>query len=242
MKKPLAGLGRISSDVSVSDATIHPGETHVNRLILTLATLATTASLPALAQTTPAPTAPVAGSPTASTVTPPAQPAAGAVPANPPVGGVAMEPTRTIAANAAAAPTLSTLVAAIKAAGLDTTLAGPGPFTVFAPTNEAFGRLAPGTVDTLLKPENKATLIRVLRYHVVPGTITLEQLKAQITAGGGRASLTTVEGSPLTATMEGNALALTDANGSKAYLEIANVRQSNGIVHVINGVVSPKLG
>lgn len=162
--------------------------------------------------------------------------------ANPSVGGAPMVASRTIVENASAAPNLSTLVAAVQAAGLVPTLSGPGPFTVFAPTNEAFGRLAPGTVDTLLKPENKATLVKVLTYHVVPGTVTSAQLKQRITAGGGTARLTTVEGEPLTATLTGNVIQLTDVNGNKSYIETADVRQSNGMVHVVNGVVLPKLG
>jgi len=161
---------------------------------------------------------------------------------NPAVGGAAMDAAKPITANAAAAPNLTTLVSAVKAAGLDGTLGGTGPFTVFAPTNDAFGRLAPGTVDTLLKPENKPTLVKVLTYHVVPGAITLEQLKAQMTAGGGTATLTTVEGSTLTVTEVNGAFQLTDANGNKSYVEVPDVRQSNGVVHVVNGVLLPKLG
>ena len=164
-----------------------------------------------------------------------------AAPVVPKVGGVDMLPTRTIVENAALAPNLTTLVTAAKAAGLDATLAGPGPFTVFAPTNEAFGRLAPGTVDTLLKPENKPTLTRVLTYHVIPGTITAEALTAQINAGGGTSALTTVEGTVLTATLTNGAITLTDVNGNKSYIEQADVKQANGIVHVVNGVVIPKL-
>lgn len=183
-------------------------------------------------QNTPAP---AAGAPTA------AAPAAAATP-NPAVGGAAMDAAKPITENAAAAPNLTTLVSAVKAAGLDATLAGPGPFTVFAPTNDAFGRLAPGTVDTLMKSENKATLVKVLNYHVVPGTITLEQLKAQMTAGGGTAKLTTVEGTPLTVTDVNGAIQLTDVNGNKSYVEVPDVRQSNGVVHVVNGVLLPKLG
>jgi len=170
-----------------------------------------------------------------------AAPAAAATP-NPSVGGAAMDAAKPITENAAAAPNLTTLVSAVKAAGLDATLAGPGPFTVFAPTNDAFGRLAPGTVDTLMKPENKPTLVKVLNYHVVPGTITLEQLKAQMTAGGGSAKLTTVEGSVLTVTDVNGAIQLTDVNGNKSYVEVPDVRQSNGVVHVVNGVLLPKLG
>lgn len=171
----------------------------------------------------------------------PAAPAAEAAP-NPAVGGAAMDAAKPIPENAAAAPNLTTLVSATKAAGLDATLAGPGPFTVFAPTNDAFGRLAPGTVDTLMKPENKATLVKVLSYHVVPGAITLEQLKQQMTAGGGTAKLTTVEGEPLTVTDLNGAIQITDVNGNKSYVEVPDVRQSNGVVHVVNGVLLPKLG
>jgi len=167
-------------------------------------------------------------------------PAAAAAP-NPQVGGVAMDAAKPIPENAAAAPNLTTLVTALKAADLVATLSGPGPFTVFAPTNEAFGRLAAGTVDTLMKPENKATLVKVLTYHVVPGTITLEQLKQQIAAGGGTTTLTTVEGEALSVTDLNGAIQLTDVNGNKSYVEVPDVRQSNGVVHVVNGVLIPKL-
>lgn len=185
----------------------------------------------ATAQTTPAPaaSAPAASAPAAATT-------------NPSVGGVAMDATKPIAANAAAAPNLTTLVAAVKAAGLDTTLSGPGPFTVFAPTNAAFSRLAPGTVDTLLKPENKATLAKVLTYHVVPGTLSLADIDAKVKAGGGKATLTTVEGEPLTVEILNGAVQLTDVNGNKSFIETPDVKQSNGVVHVVNGVVLPKIG
>ena len=171
-----------------------------------------------------------------------AVPMAGSAGANPNVGGAVMSPTMTIVQNASSAPNLTTLVAAVKAADLVATLSGPGPFTVFAPTNEAFGRLAPGTVDSLLKPANKPSLVKVLTYHVVPGAITSAQLMQQIAAGGGSAKLTTVEGEPLIATMANGVIALTDVNGNKSYVETADVRQSNGIVHVVNGVLVPKLG
>ena len=183
------------------------------------------------AQTAPGQTAPVAGAPAAPASTAP----------NPAVGGAAMDASKTIVANAATAPNLTTLVSAVKAAGLAETLSGAGPFTVFAPTNDAFSRLAPGTVDTLLKPENKATLTKVLTYHVVAGTITAADLISRIDAGGGKAVLTTVEGEPLTAAKEGQAVSLTDVNGNKSYIEVPDVRQSNGVVHVVNGVVLPKL-
>jgi uncharacterized surface protein with fasciclin (FAS1) repeats len=199
----------------------------------------------ATAQTAPAPatagtqTAPTAGTPAAGQTAPAtAAPAAGA---NPTVGGAVMDATKPIAVNASAAPNLTTLVTAVKAAGLATTLSGPGPFTVFAPTNDAFTRLAPGTVTTLMKPENKATLAKVLTYHVVPGTLTLADLQAKVTAGGGKASLVTVEGDPLVVETVGSAVQLTDVNGNKSYIETADVKQSNGVVHVVNGVVLPKL-
>lgn len=182
--------------------------------------------------------------PTTTQAQPQAQatPAPAATPApNPKVGGVDMLDTKTIVDNASAAPNLTTLVTAVKAAGLGETLSGPGPFTVFAPTNDAFSRLAPGTVDTLLKPENKATLTKILTYHVVPGAISGMQLLDMIKAGGGKATLTTVAGAPLTAELEGSAVKLTDANGNPAYVSVADVRQSNGVVHVINGVLLPKL-
>lgn len=161
---------------------------------------------------------------------------------NPPVGGAVMDATKPIGVNAAAAPNLTTLVAAAKAADLISTLSGPGPYTVFAPTNDAFGRLAPGTVDNLMKPANKASLAKVLTYHVVPGTITLEDLDKRIKAGGGSTTLTTVEGETLTVTNPGGAFQLTDVNGNKSYIETPDVHQSNGIVHVVNGVLVPKLG
>lgn len=182
----------------------------------------------------PAPTAPATDAPANAAAAPAGD--------NPMVGGAAMVATKTIVENASAAPNLTTLVAAVKAAGLVETLSGPGPFTVFAPTNDAFARLAPGTVDTLLKPENKASLVKVLTYHVVPGNVGAAQLKTMIASGGGMATLTTVEGSTLTARMEGEAISLTDVNGTKSYIETPDVRQSNGVVHVVNGVVVPKLG
>lgn len=186
--------------------------------------------------TTPGTTAAPAAGQTADTT------AATATPANPTVGGVAMDATKPIAANASVAPNLTTLVSAVKAAGLVETLSGPGPFTVFAPTNDAFTRLAPGALTTLLKPENKATLKKVLTYHVVPGTVTLADLQAQAKAGGGKVTLTTVEGEPLIVEFTGAAAQLTDVNGNKSYIETPDVRQSNGVVHVVNGVVLPKLG
>lgn len=158
------------------------------------------------------------------------------------VGGAPMLPTATIVANASKASNLTTLVKAVQAADLAATLSGPGPFTVFAPTNEAFGRLAPGTLDTLLKPEQKPSLTKVLTYHVVPGKLDSAALKAQVEAGGGTATLTTVEGQPIKATLENGALVLTDVGGGKSYVTQYDVEQSNGVVHVVNGVLAPKLG
>lgn len=161
---------------------------------------------------------------------------------NPPVGGAIMNAARPIGINAAAAPNLSTLVMAARAADLLSTLSGPGPYTVFAPTNEAFNRLAPGNLDNLMKPANKAALAKLLTYHVVPGTITLYDLAERIKAGGGTATLTTVEGEPITVTNPGGAFLLTDVNGNKSFIETPDVHQSNGIIHVVNGVLIPKLG
>jgi uncharacterized surface protein with fasciclin (FAS1) repeats len=155
------------------------------------------------------------------------------------VGGAAMVGTKTIVENASKSADHTTLVAAVKAAGLVDTLSGKGPFTVFAPTNEAFAALPAGTVDTLLKPENKAQLTQVLTYHVVAGKVTSADLVAKIKAGGGSASLTTVEGEPLTASLEGSNVVLTDAKGGKATVTIADVPQSNGVVHVVNAVLLP---
>lgn len=155
------------------------------------------------------------------------------------VGGAAMYPNRTIVQNASAASNLTTLVAAVKAAGLVDTLSGPGPFTVFAPTNAAFAKLPAGTVDTLLKPENKADLTKILTYHVVPGKLNAADLIAQAKANGGKAMLTTVQGEPLTAWVEGNSVYLTDAKGGKSMVTIADVNQSNGVIHVIDTVLMP---
>jgi uncharacterized surface protein with fasciclin (FAS1) repeats len=159
--------------------------------------------------------------------------------ANPMVGGAAMYPTKDIVDNAVNSKDHTTLVAAVKAAGLVDTLKGPGPFTVFAPTNEAFAVLPPGTVDTLLKPENKPTLTKVLTYHVVPGRMDGPALMSAIAAGGGKATLKTASGGTLTATMSGNDVMLTDAKGGTARVTIANVYQSNGVIHVVDKVLLP---
>jgi uncharacterized surface protein with fasciclin (FAS1) repeats len=158
---------------------------------------------------------------------------------NPTVGGAAMAPTKNIVENASAAPNLSTLVAAVKAAGLVDTLASPGPFTVFAPVNSAFDKLPAGTVETLLKPENKGTLTTVLTYHVVSGKLTAGQIIAAINKGGGAATLTTVAGEKITARIVGGKVVITDAKGGKSTVTTANVMQSNGVVHVIDSVLLP---
>ncbi|WP_439567535.1 fasciclin domain-containing protein [Sphingopyxis sp.] len=163
----------------------------------------------------------------------------GAALANPMVGGAAMYESKNIVENAVNSKDHTTLVAAVQAAGLVDTLASPGPFTVFAPTNAAFGKLPAGTVDTLLKPENKGTLTAVLTYHVVPGTLTAADLAANAKANGGKAVLTTVQGATLTVWGKDGKWYVTDAKGGKAQITIADVRQSNGVIHVVDGVLLP---
>ncbi len=155
------------------------------------------------------------------------------------VGGAPMYPNKDIIDNAVNSKDHTTLVAAVKAAGLVATLKGPGPFTVFAPTNEAFAALPAGTVDTLLKPENKAMLTKILTYHVVAGKMTAATIMRAIKAGHGSASLTTVEGDPLSATAVGQKIYITDAKGDKALVAIPNVIQSNGVIHVVDHVLLP---
>jgi len=159
---------------------------------------------------------------------------------NPMVGGAAMYPNKTIVENASTAKNLTTLVAAVKAAGLVDTLSGTGPFTVFAPTNDAFAKLPKGTVDTLLKPENKAKLTQILTYHVVPGTYTSSQLMAAAKKDGGSSMLTTVQGEKLTVKLSDGKVWVVDAKGGKAAVTTADVGQSNGVVHVIDSVLMPK--
>jgi uncharacterized surface protein with fasciclin (FAS1) repeats len=156
------------------------------------------------------------------------------------VGGAAMYPTKDIIDNAVNSKDHTTLVAAVKAAGLVDTLKSPGPFTVFAPVNSAFDALPPGTVATLLKPENKATLVKILTYHVVPGRVHASDLSRMINAGGGRAMLKTVEGGTLVASMSGSNVIITDEKGGSAMVTIADVDQSNGVIHVVNKVLLPK--
>jgi uncharacterized surface protein with fasciclin (FAS1) repeats len=159
--------------------------------------------------------------------------------ADPMVGGAAMYPTKNIVENAVNSQDHTTLVAAVKAAGLVDTLEGPGPFTVFAPTNEAFAKLPAGTVDNLLKPENKDMLTKILTYHVVAGKVGAMDLKKMIKAGGGKGTLKTVSGGTLTATESDGKIVLTDEKGGTATVTIANVWQSNGVIHVIDAVLLP---
>jgi uncharacterized surface protein with fasciclin (FAS1) repeats len=158
---------------------------------------------------------------------------------DPMVGGAAMYPTKNIVENAMASPIHKTLVAAVKAAGLVDTLEGPGPFTVFAPTDDAFAKLPAGTVDNLLKPENHDTLVKILTYHVVPGKITSKELIKMIKKGGGTYSAKTVEGGSLTFTLDMGKVKITDDKGGSAYVITADVIQSNGVIHVIDSVLMP---
>lgn len=165
----------------------------------------------------------------------------------PMVSQAAATPTPAVAANTvggypATVPTLATLAGALRLTSLGTTLAGSGPYTLFAPTDAAFARLAPGSIDLLWRPENKASLAKLIGYHVVAGRITIADLKQAINAAHGPVTLTTVEGDPLTVTQIGNAMMLTDVNGNKSYIERPDIAQANGIVHCVNGVLIPKLG
>jgi len=162
-----------------------------------------------------------------------------AMAANPMVGGAAMYPTKTIVDNAVNSKDHTTLVAAVKAADLVGTLSGPGPFTVFAPSNAAFAKLPAGTVDTLVKPENKAMLTGILTYHVVPGRITAQMIAANARAHHGTATYKTVQGEDLMFTRSGSGWAIMDGKGDRGMITIANVMQSNGVIHVIDTVMMP---
>ncbi|PBQ34981.1 fasciclin [Sphingobacteriaceae bacterium] len=156
------------------------------------------------------------------------------------VGGAAMYPSKNIIENAVNSKDHTTLVAAVKAAGLVETLQGAGPFTVFAPTNAAFDKLPKGTVETLVKPENKTMLTNILTYHVVSGKLDSKALSEMIKKGNGKAELKTVNGDMLTVSMKGNKVVLTDAKGGMSTVTIKDVYQSNGVIHVIDTVVMPK--
>lgn len=155
------------------------------------------------------------------------------------VGGAPMYPSKNIIENAVNSKDHTTLVAAVKAAGLVETLSGAGPFTVFAPTDKAFAKLPAGTVETLVKPESKETLTSILTYHVVPGKMSAADLMKAIKDGSGKATLTTVAGGTLTAMQKGKKIQLTDAKGGMSTVTIADVNQSNGVIHVIDTVVMP---
>ena len=158
---------------------------------------------------------------------------------DPDVGGAPMFASKTIVQNAGNSPIHKTLVAAVKAAGLVDTLNGPGPFTVFAPTDDAFAKLPEGTVDNLVKAENKATLTKVLTYHVVPGSYSAKKLMHDIKANGGTLKLKTVEGDQLAFTMDDGHIKITDDKGGSAMITTADVYQSNGIIQVIDSVLMP---
>ena len=156
------------------------------------------------------------------------------------VGGAAMYPSKNIVENAVNSKDHTTLVAAVKAAGLVETLMSAGPFTVFAPTNAAFAKLPAGTVETLLKPENKSLLTSILTYHVLAGRLDAKEIARLIKAGNGKAELKTVQGGKLTMMMKGNKVVLVDAKGGMSYVRIKDVYQSNGVIHVVDAVVLPK--
>jgi uncharacterized surface protein with fasciclin (FAS1) repeats len=162
-----------------------------------------------------------------------------AIAKNPKVGGAAMYPNKNIIQNAVNSPINTTLVAAVKAAGLVETLSGPGPFTVLAPTNAAFNALPAGTVETLLKPENKATLTKILTCHVIAGNVMAAAIQSMVKADGGSHMATTVGGCKVTFSSAGGKVFVTDEKGNKAQVTIANVKQSNGVIHVINKVLLP---
>ena len=157
------------------------------------------------------------------------------------VGGAEMSPSKNIVENAVNSKDHTTLVAAVKAAGLVETLTGAGPFTVFAPTNAAFNLLPAGTVETLVKPENKTTLTNILTYHVVSGKFSAKDIIKMIKAGKGKAEIKTVGGGILTATRKGKKIMVMDSRGGVALVTIANVNQSNGVIHVIDHVLLPKM-
>ena len=158
---------------------------------------------------------------------------------DPDVGGAPMFANKNIIQNAVNSPIHKTLVAAVKAAGLVDTLEGLGPFTVFAPTDDAFAKLPDGTVANLVKPENKATLVKILEYHVIAGKITSKELIKAIKKGGGTYSAKTLEGDSLTFSLDGGKVKITDDKGGSAYVTIADVIQSNGVIHVIDSVLMP---
>ena len=193
-------------------------------------TVATTFALPAQAQQA-APAQPT----TAPTTTAPATTA-------PTPAQAAPAATTTIAAALPTLPTHSALLRLVRAAKLEPLLSGPGPYTLLAPTDEAFGRLPPGTMDAFLAPPNVASLTTILKNHIINGAMTSDQIKAAITAGGGRATLTTLSGQPIVATLENGNILLTDSVNNKSYIDTPDLRETNGVIHVTNGISLPKLG
>jgi uncharacterized surface protein with fasciclin (FAS1) repeats len=177
--------------------------------------------------------APTPASTPAPDVAAPAEPVSAAEPAG-------QSSANTIPQNVAVSAGLSTLFSAVKAAGLDAALSEPGPYTVFAPTNDGFGKLPKAALDTLMKPENKAILATVLSHHVMKGSLSAADIAAKITADGGSATLTTLSGQALTAKLDGPNIILTDANGNAAKIIQADQPQSNGVIHAIDGVLLPK--
>lgn len=176
---------------------------------------------------------------------PPAEPVATAPPPvvaiGPMVGGATMDPSRTILDNAGRSRDHTTLVAALRASGLDRTLAGPGPFTLFAPTNAAFGRLPPTTVETLMHPSNRALLAHLLNYHVVPGRKTRAQIAADARAGGGTAVYRTAAGGTIRVRADGGRIIVTDVNNGRSEVVQADVGHSNGVMHVVGTVLLPTI-
>jgi len=209
---------------------------------LFIATGATAQTAAPTAPRTAAPAAPQTAMP--ATPTTPAAPGTAVAPQQPgaPVAPTAAA-TTTIAAALPTLPNRATLAKLVTAAKLQATLAGRGPYTLFAPSDEAFTRLPAGALDTLLKPESAPTLATIIKYHVVAGALTADQLKAQITAGGGKATLTTLAGQPLVAGLGPNGnIELTDTAGIKSYVDTADIKETNGVVHLTNGMSVPKLG
>lgn len=172
---------------------------------------------------------------------PPPRAPVGPAPALPADDVARMQPGATILANVAAAPSLARLAAAVHTAGLDPALVAAGPLTLFAPSNQAFGRFGPGVLDRLLQPANRDALVSLVRYHLVAGRIGADELARRIASGGGTTTLTTVAGQPITATMTGSVITLTSVTGNRSYVEVADLPQANGVIHIVNGVLVPTL-
>lgn len=178
---------------------------------------------------------PDAVAPPAATITPPM------IVSNPAIGGTVLPTDRAIADDLATVPSLATLTRTLVTAALTDELRAPGPITVFAPSDAAWDRLQPGTLEALNKPENRAALVKLLRLHLVAGAVTGAELRRRVAAGGGHATLTALAGEPIAVTETSGVLTLTDTGGDRSYVEIADVRASNGVIHVVNGVLVPRL-